>query len=288
MTAAVARLDRTLAETVAAHQGVRPVEQGEGDSFVVAFARGPDALACALDLQRALRSRRSGCASACTPVRPNCATKATTSGPCPTARLDSATSRTVARPCCRARRTMVVDQLPAGVWLNDLGTHGLRGLARPERVVQLCHPDLPVEFPPLRTLDAGPVTTSPAQLTSFVGREAELAEVRGPSGRQPARHAHRRGRCGKTRLAFQVAASVRRIPGRRVGRRARADHGSRRRAGHHGARARSSPTSAATRRSTRSPISSATGPSSWCWTTASTCSTPAPRWSSPSSACARR
>ena len=43
----------TLAELVAAHRGVRPVEQGEGDSFVVAFARASDAVACALALQRA-------------------------------------------------------------------------------------------------------------------------------------------------------------------------------------------------------------------------------------------
>ena len=32
---------------------MRPVEQGEGDSFVIAFARAADAVACALDLQRA-------------------------------------------------------------------------------------------------------------------------------------------------------------------------------------------------------------------------------------------
>ena len=53
MTAAFATLDRTLAEVVGAHGGVRPVEQGEGDSFVIAFGRASDAVACALDLQRA-------------------------------------------------------------------------------------------------------------------------------------------------------------------------------------------------------------------------------------------
>src|SRR5262245_34784009 len=52
MTAAVAHLDRTLSDVVAAHGGVRPVEQGEGDSFVVAFGRASDAVACALELQR--------------------------------------------------------------------------------------------------------------------------------------------------------------------------------------------------------------------------------------------
>ena len=33
MTAAIARLDRTVCEVIAAHQGVRPVEQGEGDGL---------------------------------------------------------------------------------------------------------------------------------------------------------------------------------------------------------------------------------------------------------------
>ncbi len=51
--AAVEQLDQTLAEVVAANDGVRPVEQGEGDSFVVAFSRASDAVACALALQRA-------------------------------------------------------------------------------------------------------------------------------------------------------------------------------------------------------------------------------------------
>ena len=39
MTAALARLNRIVSEVIAAYGGVRPVEQGEGDSFVVAFAR---------------------------------------------------------------------------------------------------------------------------------------------------------------------------------------------------------------------------------------------------------
>src|SRR3954465_12537206 len=53
MKAAVTRLDQTLTEAGAAHGGVRPIEQGEGDSFVIAFPRAVDAVACALDLQRA-------------------------------------------------------------------------------------------------------------------------------------------------------------------------------------------------------------------------------------------
>jgi class 3 adenylate cyclase len=53
MRAAVARLDQTLDVVVSAHNGVRPVEQGEGDSFVIAFGRASDAVSCALDLQHA-------------------------------------------------------------------------------------------------------------------------------------------------------------------------------------------------------------------------------------------
>ena len=52
MAAAIVRLDDALGRIVPRHRGVRPVEQGEGDSFVLAFSRATDAVACALDLQR--------------------------------------------------------------------------------------------------------------------------------------------------------------------------------------------------------------------------------------------
>ena len=38
---------------------------------------------------------------------------------------------------------LVVDRLPEGVSLTDLGTHRLKDLGRPERVWQVVHPDLP-------------------------------------------------------------------------------------------------------------------------------------------------
>ncbi|MFZ0230251.1 adenylate/guanylate cyclase domain-containing protein, partial [Mycobacterium sp.] len=53
MTAAIGRLNQTVSRTIAEHDGVRPVEQGEGDSFVAAFAHASAAVACALELQRA-------------------------------------------------------------------------------------------------------------------------------------------------------------------------------------------------------------------------------------------
>ena len=49
MTVAMARMNQVVSDTIATHNGVRPVEQGEGDSFVAAFARASDAVACALE-----------------------------------------------------------------------------------------------------------------------------------------------------------------------------------------------------------------------------------------------
>src|ERR1700722_8736211 len=54
MAEAVADHYRLLEEAIARHGGVRPVEQGEGDSVVAAFARASDAVAAALEAQRAL------------------------------------------------------------------------------------------------------------------------------------------------------------------------------------------------------------------------------------------
>ena len=74
------------------------------------------------------------------------------------------------------------DALPAGAALRDLGEHRLKDLQRPERVSQLLHPDLPADFPPLRSLDALPHNL-PRQATPFVGREARAG---GRGGAPPA------------------------------------------------------------------------------------------------------
>ena len=95
-------LDELLSDVVAAHDGVRPIEQGEGDSFVIAFARAADAVACALDLQRApLAPIRF--ASGSTPATCGCVTKAIKSGRPSTARHGCATLRMAGKPCCRGR-----------------------------------------------------------------------------------------------------------------------------------------------------------------------------------------
>src|ERR1700758_993365 len=169
MTAAVARLNQTVSEVIAARGGVRPVEQGEGDSFVAAFARASDAVACALELQRAPLAPirlRIGVHTGQVQLRD----ESNYAGPTinRTARLRDLAhgGQTV---LSGVTESLVLDRLPDGAWLADLGSHPLRDMPRPERVVQLCHPDLPDEFPPLRTSKAVAATNLPVQLTSFVG-----------------------------------------------------------------------------------------------------------------------
>jgi class 3 adenylate cyclase len=71
---------------------------------------------------------------------------------------------------------LVHDDLPEGCGLLDLGVHRLRDLARPVRIFQLTGPGLRSDFPPLRSLDAF-AGNLPIQLSSFVGRVGELAEL---------------------------------------------------------------------------------------------------------------
>jgi predicted ATPase len=103
---------------------------------------------------------------------------------------------------------MVVDHLPVDTWLTDLGTHALRDMPRPERVVQLCHPDIANEFPPLRTTKAPVVQRFPKQLTSFVGREAQIREVRGMLADNRLVTLTGAGGAGKTRMAIQVGGQI--------------------------------------------------------------------------------
>jgi len=107
-----------------------------------------------------------------------------------------------------AAHDVAVDLLPAGVWLSDLGVHRLRGLERPERVMQLCHPDLRVDFPPLRSSDILATGNLPLQLTRFIGREAAISELRRTLSGQRLVTLTGAGGVGKTRLALQVAAAM--------------------------------------------------------------------------------
>ena len=104
-------------------------------------------------------------------------------------------------------RALVVDALPDGVSVRDLGSHALRDVPRPERLYQLDVPGLQSDFPALRTGSAG-VGDLPRRLTSFVGRDGDveaigallaenrLVTITGPGG------------IGKTSLAVETARTA--------------------------------------------------------------------------------
>jgi predicted ATPase/class 3 adenylate cyclase len=106
-----------------------------------------------------------------------------------------------------ATRGLVEHDLPGGTRLRDLGEHRLKDIGHSEHLYHLAIDGLPSDFPPPRTLDARP-NNLPVQLTSFVGREKEITEVRGLLARTRLLTLTGVGGSGKTRLALHVVAEV--------------------------------------------------------------------------------
>jgi len=211
MPEALARHDRIVRDTIAAHGG--RVFKEVGDGIYGAFASAPDAVAAALAAQRALQLEAWDTDE---PLRVRIALHAGE------ARLREGdyygpalnrTARILAAGhggqilLSQAVERLTSASFPEGVALRDLGERSLKDLTDPERLFQLVADDLQAEFPPLRTLDVRPHNI-PAQTSPLIGREKEVREVRelvldpsirlvtllGPGG------------TGKTRLALHVAA----------------------------------------------------------------------------------
>ena len=89
----------------------------------------------------------------------------------------------------------------------DLGSHRLRDIDRPERVYQVVVADLPRTFPPLRSLSTRR-SNLPVPLTSFVGRDKELAEVATLLERHRLVTVVGTGGTGKTRLMLEAAGRI--------------------------------------------------------------------------------
>jgi predicted ATPase/class 3 adenylate cyclase len=107
----------------------------------------------------------------------------------------------------QAVAVLLRDRLPAGTALQDLGTAHLRGVATPERLYQLKHPQLRDSFPALRSLEVTP-NNLPQQVNSFVGRERALDDVLKLLESNRLLTLFGAGGMGKTRLSLQVAADA--------------------------------------------------------------------------------
>jgi predicted ATPase/class 3 adenylate cyclase/DNA-binding NarL/FixJ family response regulator len=220
MAEAVSRHYVLLDERIARHGGVRPVEQGEGDSVVAAFSRASDAVAAALDAQRALTAEHWP-AGADIHVR-----MAIHTGEALMRDSGNYFGQSVIR-CARLRAighgdqvllsdvsaALVAGRLPDGAELVDLGVHRLKDLGRPERVWQLVGPGLGSEFPPLRSIDAFRHNL-PIQVTPLIGRSQETAEVGRRLAEERLVTLTGSGGVGKTRLALAVAVeALEHLPG---------------------------------------------------------------------------
>jgi class 3 adenylate cyclase len=180
MQAALARHDELLRGAIEERGGY--VFKTVGDAFCCAFLTAPDALEAALEAQRSLLKERW---AESTPLRVRMALHMGAPeerdgdyfGP-PVNRVARLLSAAHGAQVLLSAATneMVRDQLPAGMSLTELGEHRLKDLYRPERVFQVVSPDLPSEFPPLRTLEAYR-NNLPLQPTPLVGREKEVSEV---------------------------------------------------------------------------------------------------------------
>jgi predicted ATPase/class 3 adenylate cyclase len=208
----MARHNEILTSSIQAHEGY--VYEVAGDSFCAAFASAIDAVHAALDAQRRLYNE------AWSPV-PIKVRMGIHTG---TAKLNERNAYTGYGTLALTQRVMsaghggqvllsgatrelVRDSLPENAEIVDLGERGLKDLLRPEHLYQLNDLGLPSKFPPPNTLDVFP-NNLPVQLTTFIGREKEIAEVKQKLIDHRLVTLTGSGGTGKTRLSLQVAADL--------------------------------------------------------------------------------
>ena len=211
MPAALAAHDAILRSAVERFGGT--VVKTTGDGILARFDESSDAVAAAVESQRALAARRWELAA---PLHVRAALHSGSAQAREGDYFGPALNR-VARLLALGHGGQVLlsgvaaalagDRLGPGAGLRDLGEHRLRDLEQSEHVFQLTAPDLPSEFPPLRSTGSGP-TNLPTQLTSFVGREREMGAVSGLLASSRLATLIGVGGTGKTRLMLQVAAGA--------------------------------------------------------------------------------
>lgn len=194
------------------------VFQDLGDGFCVAFPTAGDALAAAIEAQRRLQAESWGA----TPIKVRMGLN--TGAAQPRANADGSQGYTGYSTLARTQRVMstayggqillsntsadlLLGELARDVSLRDMKEHRLKGLLNPEHLWQVLAPDLAQDFPALQTLNSIP-NNLPIQLTSFIGRENEIHEIKHLVEHNRLVTLTGSGGVGKTRHSLQVGAEV--------------------------------------------------------------------------------
>ncbi len=212
MRLALARHDAILRSTIAKHGG--HAYKVIGDAFQAAFAFPAHAVAAALAAQHTLAAQPWETSD---PLRVRMGLHV---GPAVPEGNDYSATHTlnrVARIMSSGHggqillsvevADLVRRDLPMDVTLRDLGKQRMKGLMHLEHLFQVTAPDLPATFPPLNTLDLLR-TNLPVQLTSFIGREKAITDVKQLLNTSRLVTLTGPGGAGKTRLGLQVASEL--------------------------------------------------------------------------------
>ncbi|HKE30541.1 MAG TPA: adenylate/guanylate cyclase domain-containing protein, partial [Candidatus Angelobacter sp.] len=215
MPALLARHNEIMNQAVQSHNGL--VFQIVGDSFAVAFHTANDGMNAALDAQRLLQNEpwspapikvRMGIHTGAAQVHEGESKEGKYSGygtMALTQRIMSA-GHGGQILLSQSTRDLIIERVPEKAELRDMGERRLKNILRPERIYQLTVPGLPSEFAPLNTLESFNHNL-PAQLTSFIGRQKELEEVKNLVASHRIVTLTGSGGAGKTRLSLQVGAT---------------------------------------------------------------------------------
>ena len=221
MPGALAEHDALLREAIETHGG--RVFKTVGDAFCAAFETPTAALAAAVDAQRGLRDRPQRCASdQGSPTSEVLAIRVRMG--LHTGAAEQRDGDYFGTTLNRAARVMsaghggqilltaetaaLLDSAPTGgITLRDLGQFRLKGLSQLEHLFQIVAPDLPADFPRLNTLDIAP-NNLPVVISSFIGRQTEVAAVQRRVAESRLVTLTGPGGCGKTRLALEAATRL--------------------------------------------------------------------------------
>jgi predicted ATPase/class 3 adenylate cyclase len=208
----IAEHHQLLREASETHHG--QVQGIEGDSFFVVFSGALEAIRAVVQAQRSLASHRWP-KGVDLRVRMGLHTGEPQVSELGYVGLDVHRAARIAAAghggqviLSQTTHDLIEHDLPAGLTLQDLGEHRLKDLRQPKHLYQLVIEDLPSEFPPLKSLKVSVPNNLPIQLTSFVGREKEIREVRQSLSKHRLVTLTGPGGSGKTRLSLQVATEM--------------------------------------------------------------------------------